>query len=202
MTTGKQRGPVAAWYHKWLKRRPGAVYEFEVVHPDTVRLPRDEWRLVPGYVGKTRQHPDRRFKEHFYGSTYGGKPQPPKDWADTVVGFRVVWQHPGTTGVWVGYREFRRIRRQSRRGLLYNVLHNTTNPDRISLRQAREQRAARDAARAAGVWVYSYQPPVFPSSALARRGAVMGVRRTRSGKVEHYGSALSPQRRPVSRVKW
>lgn len=201
MTTYKQRGPVAAWYHKWLKRRPGAVYEFEVVHPDTVYLDRDQWRVVPGYVGKTRQFPNSRIKEHFYGSSYGGQSQPPKDWADTVVRYRVVWEHQKVTGWWVGYREFRRIRRQAFRGLLYNDKHNT-NPGRIRRVQARQQRAERDRARDSGRWVYTYQPPVFQSPALARRGAVMGIRRTRAGKVQHYGSAHAPSTRPRSRVQW
>jgi hypothetical protein len=199
MTLMKQRGPVSAWYHTWLKRRPGALYEFEVVHPDTVFLPSEDRRVVPGYGGKTRQNPDKRLKEHCYGSRYGGKVQPPKPWIDTVVRFRVVRQWDSVTGWWLGWREYRLIRR---RRYLYNVDYNLDNPQRVTKQQKVDQRMARDAARDSGRWVYSYQPPVFPSPALARRGAEMGVRRTRSGKVERYGSALSPQRRPVSRVKW
>lgn len=96
-------------------------------------------RATCGYVGKTRQHPERRIEQHLAGSEfYGSAPQP---WADTVTRWWVAYESRWVTDMGLHLRELVNIRwRQP----LYNHTMNLRNRRRIPKGLAVEQRAERD----------------------------------------------------------
>jgi hypothetical protein len=116
------------------------LYRFRVYHPDDMRLPPEQRRIVLGYVGETVRMPIARLIEHLYD-------QP---WADTIVGWDVDPRiFAGKTAVLEAER--RAIEQEQP---LYNVEHNRGNPHRISPPVAIRQRRARDAANVSPNWVH------------------------------------------------
>lgn len=112
----------------WWGSAPGACYRLRVRHPRS-------GRVVNGYVGQTRRPVQVRIDEHLLGTATAA----PKVWADTVVGWDVLWSGRCTQGG-LDWRErwFIVTRRP-----LYNVQWNTGNRRRIEPSRAARQRARR-----------------------------------------------------------
>lgn len=113
----------------------GAIYVFDVYHPTT-------GKPVCGYVGKTRQDPRERYRQHMGTSTrYPGPPQP---WSDTVIPgrWRLAHESRWMTNIGLHVREKANI---LLRWPLYNYMMNLANPRRIAPDRAVELRAERDA---------------------------------------------------------
>jgi hypothetical protein len=110
-------------------QRDCALYEIYVLDPRT-----NYTTITRGYIGETAREPFVRFLEHLYE----------KDFADTIVGPpRVVAAFNSKAEVLAAEEAAVRTKRP-----LYNIEYNMDNPQRIPPWTAREQRAARDAARA------------------------------------------------------
>ena len=109
--------------------RPGSVYAIAVRHPVTGR------RVRFGYVGKTRQLPSNRIRQH----------RDTKPWADTIVGWEVLWASRRCTGVRLWWEEVWRIVLLRP---LYNYQWNRWNPRRIPI--YRQHRTARPGPAAGG----------------------------------------------------
>lgn len=116
----------------FTKPRLGTVYGINAAHPIT-------GAIVLAYVGQTRQRLWARAKQH-------RKCQP---WADLIDGEAFVIQ----SGVWNdAMLDLRELIQIVRLRPTYNVIGNRANPWRIPPWTAKEQRAARDTARNAGIY--------------------------------------------------
>lgn len=123
----------------------GAIYRIWTWHPDDMPLFEHLRRVVVGYIGKTRQRPEERIRQHLEGSTRYGSPAQP--WADTVVRWEVIHESRWMTEIGLHLREKYRILVHRP---LYNYTLNLGNPRRIPKPVAQEQRDWRDAMR---TWV-------------------------------------------------
>ena len=142
------------------------LYRFWVRHPDT-------GEKVLGYLGETARHPLTRLLEHVNS-------QP---WADTIIGWDMdEYPYPHKPAVLEAER--RAIHAELP---LYNHEHNLANPHRIPMDVARQQAAARQAARLGA------PPPPAPQ----RRPTA--VRRPSAGRPPARPRWV-PSRRTVRRV--
>lgn len=113
-----------------VDRRDCALYRFWVRHPVT-------GLRVLGYIGETARLPFQRLMEHVYD-------QP---WSDTIIGWEVdPITYTGKPAVLAA--EKAAIERERP---LYNYEFNLSNPNRIEIWRARQQRQAREP---------GWQPPV------------------------------------------
>lgn len=119
----------SVWGRFGARTYHGTVYRIRVRSPHL-------GRPVTGYIGKTVRPVETRIREHLQGSPT----TPAKPWADTVVGWDVLWTGK-CSAAGLALREVWRIRT---RWPLYNVQHNRPNPRRIPPHRAVIQRAARD----------------------------------------------------------
>lgn len=122
----------------------GAIYRIWTWHPDDMCLFEHARRAVVGYIGKTRQRPEERIRQHLEGSVRYGSPAQP--WADTVVRWEVIHESRWMTNIGLHLREKYRI---AVHRPLYNYTMNLGNSRRIPKPVAQQQRAERDAMR---VW--------------------------------------------------
>ena len=145
---------------------PCRLYRFMVIHPDT-------GQVVLGYIGETGRHPFKRLMEHIDS-------QP---WHDTIEGFHVDPRlFPDKASVLAAEKAAILAELP-----LYNHEHNLNNPHRIPMDVARQQAAARQAARLGA------PPPPAPQ----RRPAA--VRRPSAGRPPARPRWV-PSRRTVRRV--
>jgi hypothetical protein len=115
----------------------GAIYVIDSWNPWT-----DYTTEICGYVGKTRQRPEERIRQHLEGSTRYGTPAQP--WEDTVIRWRVVHESRYMTNLGLHLRELANIRL---RRPIYNYMMNMGNSRRIPKWVAIEQREERDRMR-------------------------------------------------------
>jgi len=124
--------PVRNWLWKWIIFRPAIVYAYSCIDPKTGL--REMW----AYVGQTRQELMRRHAQHMGNdSYYKNKAQP---WSDLYPDVRIVWQGK-CPDFYLDLIEMFYIKRHK---AVYNYIHNTRNPRRITKLQAQEQRRNRD----------------------------------------------------------
>lgn len=131
----------------------GAIYVVMNWPHEDMWLPLGQRRVVCGYVGKTRQKPwwdDRakvwrypRIEQHLYGSGRYGKGAQP--WSDTVAYWYLAHESRWVTDLGLHLREWANIKL---RRPLYNYTMNLRNRRRITIPDAKRQRAIR---RAVGV---------------------------------------------------
>lgn len=117
----------------FTRPRRGTVYGINAAHPIT-------GAVVLAYVGQTRQQLRAREKQH----------RACQPWSDRIVGKAFVIQQGNWSNAALDLRELIQIVRLRP---TYNVVGNRANPWRIPPWTAKEQRAARDAARNAGVYL-------------------------------------------------
>lgn len=112
-------------------QRDCALYRIYVLDPRT-----NYTTVCLGYIGETAREPFVRFLEHLYEQPFG----------DTIVGFPQV--DPRVFAGKDEVLEAERLAVEAERPL-YNYEWNLDNPDRIEIWRTRQQRAERDAKRAA-----------------------------------------------------
>jgi hypothetical protein len=128
--------PIQKWLYDYVIFRPGIVYAFSCLdHFTAVRV---EW----AYVGQTRQELASRYNQHM-GLDYR---QPAQPWSDLYPEIRVVWQGKCPNKL-LNLIEKYYIKRHK---VLYNYIHNTNNPRRVTKYQAKAQRKERDLRRSYG----------------------------------------------------
>lgn len=129
--------PIKAFILKYLWFRHGIIYAYSVLDLDNstdVRVVRDLW----GYVGQTRQELQARHAQHMgMSSRYKTVAQP---WSDLYPEVRVIWEGR-CPDFMLDLIEMFYIKR---RKPLYNYIHNTHNPRRITKYEAQFQRKQRD----------------------------------------------------------
>jgi hypothetical protein len=125
-------------------RRSGAIYRARVRKIGS-------GRIVCGYIGKTRQLPANRWRQH----------EDTQPWADLVVGWDVIreWKRISTFGLW--WREIYYI---WTRFPLYNYQWNLHNPRRVPKYTAVNQAMVRRPG-----WTYRQQPTMPYNPGLGGR---------------------------------
>lgn len=129
--------PLQKWLLKWIIFRPAIVYAYSALNvaksTDAITV-RDLW----AYIGQTRQELASRHAQHMGNSSrYKTVAQP---WSDLYPEVRVVWQGRCPDFV-LDLIEMWYIKRKKP---LYNYIHNTHNPHRITKYEAKFQRSERD----------------------------------------------------------
>jgi hypothetical protein len=124
--------PVRDFLLKYLWFRPGIVYAYSTLDPDTHK--REPW----SYIGQTRQALAARHAQHMgVDSRYQSQAQP---WSDLYPDVRVVWKGR-VPDFLLDFLEMLYIKKYLP---LYNYMHNTKNPRRIPKHQAVKARKNRD----------------------------------------------------------
>lgn len=133
--------PIRLFILKYLWFRPGIIYAYSCIDPSTGL--RELW----AYVGQTRQQLIERHDQHMGQSTkYKTHRQP---WSDLYPEVRIVWEG-NCPGIILDLIEKYYIKRYR---ALYNYIHNTNNPRRITKPEAEYQRLQRDQlANARRIW--------------------------------------------------
>jgi hypothetical protein len=124
--------PLRNFVLKYLWFRPAIVYAYSTLEPDYHE--REPW----AYVGQTRQELASRHAQHMgYDRRYQTQAQP---WSDLYPDIRIVWQGR-VPDFLLDFIEMMYIKRYRP---LYNYIHNTKNPRRITKVEAVKARKTRD----------------------------------------------------------
>jgi phenylalanine-4-hydroxylase len=129
--------PLRNWLWKWFVFRPAIVYAYSIIDLEqttNAQLVRELW----AYVGQTRQELISRHNQHMgIDNKYKTNRQP---WSDLYPEIRIIWQGKCPNFVLDLIEMFYIKRRKP----LFNYIHNTKNPRRITKFTAEYQRSQRD----------------------------------------------------------
>lgn len=124
--------PLRNWLNKYVIFRPGIIYAYSCLDPNSGD--REPW----AYVGQTRQSLASRHSQHMgYDMRYRGPAQP---WSDLYPEVRIVWQGK-VPDFFLDLIEEYYIKSKK---AVYNYMHNTKNPRRVTKHDALLQRSNRD----------------------------------------------------------
>lgn len=123
--------PIRNFLWKYMVFRPAIVYAYSC----SISSKRETW----AYIGQTRQQLTTRHNQHM-----GYDPrQPAQPWSDLYPEIRIEWQGSCPDFILDAIEKFF-IKKYKP---LFNYIHNTKNPDRITKYQAKHDRQERDLRR-------------------------------------------------------
>ncbi len=126
------------WLNKYFVFRPGIIYAYSCMkYPLTGD--REWW----AYVGKTRQSLAARHDQHMGVDSYKKKDIECQPWSDLYPEVRIVYSLNCPEFV-LDFLERWTIRQHKP---LYNYIHNTDNPRRVTKHRAKAERRDRDLLR-------------------------------------------------------